>query len=218
MRTRILVWFGCILGLAAPVSAGAIYDVVIDTVPMIGHPAGPFTLDLQFIDGSGAGDANNTAVLGNFTFGGGSPAGSAAGIGGVSGDLASSVQMIDSSFFNEFDQSFNPGASLSFRLAVSTNPDIGSPDELSLAILDSSGFEIPTLGPGNALLTVNIGAGTAAAAGFATESTRSPPAGGPPIMIAAPRITAVSAVPEPATLLLFLGAGICVRIRRSPPR
>jgi hypothetical protein len=114
--------------------------------------------------------------------------------------------MTDNSFLNEFDENFNPGAALSFQLTLSTNPDIGAPDEFSLAILDSSGFEIPTLGPGNALLIVDIGAGTANVSAFATDTSQSPPAGGPPIDIGAPQAAPlVSSVPEPGSFLLLSG-------------
>jgi hypothetical protein len=207
----------CLAILAASAFADVIYNVSIDTSPLIGSSAQPFTLDLQFSDGSGVGDANNTVLLSGFSFGSGAPLGSPfPAIGGVSGDLGSSVTMLDSSFFNEFDQEFTPGAILTFTLDLTTNADIAAPDEFSLGILDSTGQEIPTHDPGNALIVADILAGSVNVSTFATDSTTSPPAGGPPIAIPAPQVTAVSAAPEPGTLLLLSTACLAlVRLRRT---
>jgi hypothetical protein len=53
-----------------------IYDVSIDTSPLVGNAAAPFSLDFQFIDGSGIDDGNNIVSLGNFDFGAGGGTGS----------------------------------------------------------------------------------------------------------------------------------------------
>lgn len=212
----------CLAVIAGAASADAIYTVSIDTNPLIGSSAQPFTLDLQFADGSGTGDANNTVLLSGFSFGlGGGPLGSAfPGIGGVSGDLSSFVTMTDSSFFNEFDQEFTPGATLSFQLDLTTNGDVAAPDEFSLGILDSTGQEIPTLDPGGALIVADILGGSVNISRFATDSTQSPPAGGPPIAIPAPQVTAVSSTPEPGSLFLLPAACLALlalrRAARSP--
>ncbi len=211
--TRLLITLVVLVGMS---QANAIYNVSINTAPLIGHPAGPFTLDLQFIDGSGTADANNTVMLSGFAFGAGNPGGSVSLIGGVTGDLSSSVQMTDSSFFNEFDQGFIPGNALTFQIQLSTNSDTGSPDEFSLAILDSSGFEIPTFGPGNALVVIDIFSGTTVVSAFATDPSQPPPGGGPPINIAAPQVSAVSSVPEPGTLALLSSALVAVVRRKRP--
>src|SRR4030088_2636836 len=88
--------------------AGLIYNVSMNTSPLIGEAAGPFSLGFQFNDGSGAGDANNTAILTNFLFGvGGSASGLPTVFGGATGDLSSGITLIDSSFLNAFAQSFN---------------------------------------------------------------------------------------------------------------
>lgn len=196
-----------VLGCAA--SADTIYNVTLNTAPLIGHPAGPFAVELQFNDGNGAGDANNTALLSGFLFGGGGPSGAPMNIGGVAGNLASSITMSDSSFFNQLIQNFVPGGSLAFQLSLTTNLDSGGvPDEFSLSILDSSGFEIPTLGPANALLIIDIDSSTPTVSAFRADASLVPPGGGgPPIDIAAPQITpVVSRVPEPGSLPLLTAA------------
>ena len=184
----------------ASIRADVIYDVSLGTAPLIGHPARPFALEIQLNDGSGTGDGNNTVLLSNFVFGGGNPSGTPSIFGGVTGNLSSSVAMTDSSFFNQFIQNFNPGATLSFQLMLTTNVDSGGvPDELSLALLDSSGFEIPTLGPADALLIIDINSGTPTISTFRTDTTQSPNARGLPIDIVTP---VISTVPEPSTLAL----------------
>jgi hypothetical protein len=207
--TIALVWSTC-LG-----SAATVYDVRVSTAPLIGHTAGPFSLELQFNDGEGLGDANNTAVLSNVSFELGQPTGLPSVVGGVTGDLGSSVTMTDSSFFNQFIQSFNPGGTLSFRLSLSTNTDAGGvPDEFSLAILDSSGVEIPTLGPANALLIIDINSPVPAISTFPTDATQIPNAGGQPIDMAAPSVS--SAAPEPASWgLLATGLTAIMMAARS---
>src|SRR5207245_11083515 len=85
--------------------AGIVYNVSLNTSPLIGHAAGPFSLGFQFNDGIGTGDANNTAVLSAFQFGvGGSAAGVPTLFGGATGSLASGVTLTDSSFFYAFIQ------------------------------------------------------------------------------------------------------------------
>jgi hypothetical protein len=206
----------CLCGTFSVIQADLIYNVSMNTTPLIGHPAGPFSLEFQLNDGNGTGDANNTATLSNFLFSGGAALGSPTLIGGVTGNLASGVTMTDSSFFNQFIQNFNPGATLSFQLGLTTNPDSGGvPDEFSFAILDRSGFEIPTVAPANALLIIDINSPTTIST-FRTDTSQSPSAGGPPIDIAAPRVTPlVSNVPEPKSLLLLatglLGVALTVR-------
>src|SRR5260370_28684447 len=110
-----LLGLGCILLSASICRAGVVYDVSLNTSPLIGHAAGPFSLGFQLNDGSGAGDANNTAILSAFQFGvGGSALGTPVLAGGATGSLASGVTITDSSFFNAFSQQFNPGSLLQF--------------------------------------------------------------------------------------------------------
>ncbi len=194
----------CLL-IAARCQAGSItVSISMDTSPLIGHPAGPFSLGFQLTDGSGLGDANNTANLSNFQFGaGGGTSGSPTLLGGASGDLSSGVTLTDSGFLNWFDQSFTPGDALSFTLTLSTNVDVGgTPDEFSFSILDSTGTELPTLGGPffDVFVAIDIDSGSPTIQTFASDPTQSPAAGGPPIDMGAPQGTVV---PEPGALVLF---------------
>lgn len=135
------------LALASAASADLQFRVQLDTSSLISNPSGPFTLDFQLNDGSGLGDANNWATISNISFGGGSAtSGTDFTIGGASGNLGSSVALIDSnSLLNDFTQGFTPGSWLSFDVSLSTNVDDGvTPDEFSFAILDNNFFNLPT--------------------------------------------------------------------------
>jgi hypothetical protein len=172
----------------------ATLDVSLDTSSLIGHAAGPFSIAFQLTDGNGYGDANNTATITNFMFGGGKPSGSATVLGGAGGSLGSSVILDDSQFLNFFTQSFVPGTYLAFRIVVTTNMDTGGiPDGLSFSILDSTGTEIPTLGgPSlNVFLSLDLNTPTPTLTNFASDPSRPPKAGGPPVAIPTPTVTPV---------------------------
>jgi hypothetical protein len=193
----------------------AVYNVSIDTSPLIGNAAGPFMLDFQFLDGSGLDDGNNTVTLSGFAFGSGSPTGSASTFGGVAGDLLTSLTLTDTSFFNEFTQGFTPGNALAFVVDLTTNVDLGGvPDEFTLAILDSSGFQIPTLGPFDTVLLADITSGNPSLFSYGSDTSRNAVASGEPIALAAP---SVSQVPEPSLGWLVAGGFfallICARFR-----
>jgi hypothetical protein len=199
--------------------AGVVYDISMVTSPLIGHPAGPFSLEFQLNDGKGTGDANNTATLTNFLFNGGSAVGSPSLSGGASGSLTSGVNLIDNSFFNQFIQGITPGSVLSFRLSLSTNPDSGgTPDEFSFAILDKTGTEIPTLAPSffDVFVQIDIASRNPLVQTFGTDTSRNPAGGVGPINIAAPTATLVP-VPEPtSTILVSVGlAAVTLWKRRS---
>lgn len=172
---------------AASGSTTSIYRVTLNTAPLVGHPAGPFTLWLAFTDGSGTGDGNNTVTLSNVDFGGGSASGNPTLFGGASGALETGVTMTDSLALNEFWESFNAGSTLQFTLSLSTAHDEGDiPDGFILYILDSSGAQIPTLAPaGDCLLTVGSGSTGGILQTFASDVSRSPSNGGP-ISMSAP--------------------------------
>jgi len=199
-------------------SSFACADVItMDTSPLVGN--GPFTLDFQFIDGDGTGDANNTVTLSNFNAGSGSigtpPALTTGGV--VVNPSPLSVSLTDSSFFNEVQFTFTPGDTLSFNWTATSNPDLVGPDTFTFAILDSSGNEIPTTNPNGleSFLEVDLPApgtgttvitsGSSADASFKLSAPTDTPGGG-----------SSSTVPEPATLpLLTVAIALLWRARRT---
>jgi hypothetical protein len=198
-----------------------IYNVTLDTAPLIGHPAGPFYVEFAFIDGSGYGDGNNTVTTNNFVFGGGSALGSPVVFGGASGLLESEVTITDTSFLNLFYEQFAPGLNLSFTLDLTSNDDAnGIPDGLALYILDNSGATLPTLAPGgiNYLLTAALGSSGAVFSTYGSDPSLAPSAGGNPVSIAAPIISSVSSVPESNSIYLFGAAlaGLVLMKHRFP--
>ena len=187
--------------------AGQLYSVSLDTSPLIGHSEGPFYLEFQLNDGSGTGDGNNTVTLSDFQFGiGGSAVGNPITEGGVTGSLTTGVVITDSDFFNSFYEEFTPGALLSFMLEIMTQVDAITPDQFSFAILFLDALmdpvEIPTFGPANALLTIDI-----AAPNLIVQTFASNPAEFPSIALDAPMV-----IPVPGTLaLLLVGMGGLLR-------
>src|SRR5438093_498248 len=177
-----------------PAQAGIISgSVSLDTSAL----SGSFELAFILTDGSGTGDANNTVTLSNFLFGVGGSAGvvdTLLSTGGVSGDLTSSVSLVDSAFLNIFASSFTAGSLLSFDFDLTTNVDAGgTPDQFSLTLLQSDGTVINTDDPSgaNSLLTVNLDSAHPAFNVFASELTP------------APIVTEFSASPEPSSLPLL---------------
>jgi hypothetical protein len=190
--------------------ATVLFDISMTTSPLIGDPAAPFSLEFQFNDGSGSNDGNNTVILDQFAFGpGGGPLGLPSAVGGVTGDLGTSVTLVDNSFFNQFIQQFTPGATLQFRVSSTTNLDAGGvPDEFTFSILDQSGTEIPTVGFFDVFVQLDIDSANPVPTSFGSDTLRNTAAGGAPIDVAAPVVAA--SAPEPATagsllasLLLF---------------
>ena len=203
----LLACAGAFLCAPAGYAQTASYQISLNTAALMGNSAGPFSLDFQLTDGSGLGDGNNIATLSNFSFGGGgAPFGSANLSGNVTGSLATGVSLTDSTFFNEFYQSFAAGSTLSFQLTLTTSPDAGgTPDAFSLAILDQNLANITTTSPGDTLLFVNIDGPNPV---IETGSGRGSFAG-----------VTVTSVPEPTSLaLLALGLGaLLARARKSSP-
>jgi hypothetical protein len=178
-----------------PAHAGIINgSVSLDTSGL----SGTFELGLILIDGSATGDANNTITLTNFGFGGGS-AGAVDPLlttSGASGDFASGVTLTDSEFFNVFAETFTAGTLLTFDFGLMTNIDAGgTPDQFSLALLQSDRTRIPSSDPSGALLVVNIDSAQPGFLGFATDLTP------------APIVTFAATAPEPSTALLLALAG-----------
>ncbi len=186
MRIRLLIGLSVLgaVALSGTVSGSVLYDVLINTSPLMTSSAGPFSLDFQFTDGSGTSDGNNTVTVSNFDFGSGAPIGMPIIVGGVVGDLTSNITMTDVEYFNDFMQEFTPGATLGFRLNLTSNEDLGGvPDEFSLAIYDGAYN-------GNAMLIADIRANTAPLQTYPSEA----------LALDAPDV-----VPEPSTGWLFAG-------------
>jgi hypothetical protein len=178
------------------------YTVTLNTAAIQGLGMGPFSLVFQLVDGSGTGDANNNAFLSDFNFNGGSAVEPPTLFGGATGDLSSSVSITDSDpFFNAIFQGFNPGASLSFNLAITDNADVGSPtqDQFLMSILDPNGNGIPTLDTVNgSFLTLTLdGTLTPPVATFAADTSMTT------YDLAAPTASLVMVTPEPGALILF---------------
>jgi MYXO-CTERM domain-containing protein len=187
------------------------FTVSLNTAPLVGSPNGPFSLDFQLNDGSGTNDANNTATLSNFSFGGGSAAGSPTLIGGASGDIATTATITDSDFLNELTEGVTPGNTLSFDVNLTTNMDAGgTPDEFSFALLDVNG-NIPTAG-GGFFVIVDLDSATPTVQTFTAQD--------PYAAIGSPQITiAGQTVPEPSPAWFAASAlllGIALRTRRRP--
>lgn len=197
-----ILYSGAITTLAsAPLYVGV---NLFDTTSLIGHAAGPFSLEFQLVGGPQADSgAANTAVLSAFQFFGGGPAGSPTYIGDVSGSLATSVKLTDTTFFNEFIQPFTPGAELRFRLALTSAFIDVPPDEFTFAILDRTGTEIPTRSPLDVFLQIDITSDNPPVQAFGTDPTRLPAGVGPGIAIATPNVLPV---PEPKLWELIGGA------------
>lgn len=199
--------------------ADVMYTFSMNTAPLVGN--GPFALDFQFLDGSGLPIDlnNNTVTLTNFAFGaGGSPSGGGTATGGASGSLASGVTLNDTAFFNEYFENFTPGPLLSFTIDSTNVLDPGgTPDLLTIAILDSSMVELPTTGPASEFVDLSLAGG--ASPQVATFGS----APGSAFSLAAPTVQPAgpAAVPEPAsdwqllTVLLALGLVPKLRTRRA---
>jgi len=214
----------CALSVLCQTALGDVFDISLDTASLVGHPAGPFYVYVEFTDGSGVGDANNTATLSNFTFGGGSALGNPLVFGGAAGSLEAGVSITDTSFVSVFGEQFAPGLQLSFTLGLTSNDDSGgTPDGVTLFLLDNSGVPIPTLAPaGDYFLTAGLGSGGTVFVEYGSDPSRAP-SSGDPVSVPAPTITPESSVPEPSTLCLLGGAVFAMavlknRFRRSSAR
>ena len=178
----------------APTSCatGVSLNVSIDTSGLSTSPGSE--IFFIFTDGSGTGDANNTATLTTFALGGGSVGAVdiANTFGGASGDMSSTVFLTDSSFTSVLAETFSAGASLSFLLNLTTNVDAGgTPDQFSIAIADPSGTLISTSDPTgfDNLFVINLDSASPSPSTYSSSVTLSSP--GP--------VT----TPEPGTIFLL---------------
>jgi S-layer homology domain len=175
-------------------SANTPYTVVFDTSQLMGHPAGPFFVYVTLTDASGTGDGNNSAVLNDFTYSGGSPLGNRVSMGGVTGSLETGVTMRDTSPFSFFAEQFIAGTQLSFSLTLSNVTDAnGKADRLQFYFLDNAGAPLPTLSPqGNYFFGANLYSSGIVFDEYQSDSSRAPSFGGP-VLIPAPMIGTVTA-------------------------
>jgi|SRR5579875_937792 len=211
---KIFLALSCLLS-AAILNADTVVNVSLDTSALVSDAAAaPFAIDFQMIDGSGTGDANNIITISNATFGGGNASGAPVLSGGASGDLATSIVLTDSQFFNEFTQTFTPGNTLNFTLDTTANVDSSAPDTFAFSIEDGSGTPLPTMGlytaNVDAFLYFQIDSSNPTIQTFASDPSRTPVAGGNALDLPMPNVTQAgpASVPEPgaSALLLF---GIC---------
>jgi len=187
---------------ALPAAAATInFNIVVNTGPLIGNPAGPFYLDFQLI---GAGP--NSLFINAFDFGGGAAVGAPTLIGNAGGTLGSAVTLNDSgSFFNEFYQAFTPGSQLRFSVTTSTNLT-PTPDAFSFSILDGNLFNIPTTGLGDSLVFLTLNPSNNLRSIQTARGVNLP--GGPAFADVNAQV-----VPEPVSLLL-LATGLAAAARR----
>lgn len=191
---------------AGAVQANVIYTVNLNTSSISG--AAGYALAFSFQDGSGApiADNNNTVTLSSFAFGGGSSSGGSPVIsGGAGGGLSSSVALNDSDFSNLLVEGFTPGASLSFKVNLTTNVDAGgTPDFFGFSML-LNGTPLMTQDDtgGDNLLYFNIDSANPTLFPWATAAGSQATLDAPTVALAPPPGQA----PEPASLLL-LTAGL----------
>jgi hypothetical protein len=173
-------------------------NITIDTSGL--GQSGPSEIYFVLTDGSGPGDANNTATLSNLSFGTGGSDGAVdpnlvfGDVTGGGADLASGASLTDGTPTNFWGGFFTAGNQISFNLNLTTNVDSGpTPDQFSFAILDPTGNLVPTsdlTGLDN-LLAINI------------DSAHPTPQVYSDLVTVTPAI----ATPEPSTILL-LGVGL----------
>ena len=171
--------------LASPVA------FVFDTSALAGSDNVRFASDL--IDGDGIGDTSITLDL--FDFGGGGPVGVPSRVGGANGALDGTVRLTDTAFFSSFSQALTHGATLGFRLDVSTTAlGLPQPEGFQFSLLDGAGVPFATTDPNglNALIFREVSSGNV-------------------------RFEQYALVPEPSTLSLcvIVVAGTILR-RRLP--
>ncbi len=185
------------------------FHVTVNTTALTTLPNSanaPFSLDFQL--NSGATLNNNSAVISNFTFGGGgAPFGSANYFGGASGTLPGAVTLTDTAAFNEFFQSFTAGTILGFDLSLSNIADAGpTPNVFAFSLLDSSTFNIPTTGLGDTLFLVTLNGGALSPEAFSGTGDY------------AGITVSFAAIPEPSTYGAMIGAAAFVGVLRNRRR
>jgi hypothetical protein len=186
--------FGLLALIAGQISANSIYLVGIDT-STLPSASGPYRLYLNLLDGSGIGDANNTATLDTFACTGISLSGCPSGV----------HSLTDSSFSTSTTFGFTAGGDLAFRVALTGNIDANLvPDSFQLSIVDRSVNPLPTTDPSgsDAVLFAQIDQSSPILQSYGSPD-------GATISLSPPVITIESPVPEPA-LGLPIFFGLCL--------
>ena len=167
------------------------FRVTVNTTSLMGvNPNAPFALDFQFNNGSILN--NNTVTVDNFLFNSGAPVGVPTLLGGVTGNIGSSIFFNNSSPFQELFQTFTPGTSLRFDVLFTANSDGVTPDAFAFAILDKNLNNIPTAGLGDSLVWINM------------DKPFPVPQTAPGTGVFSNVTTSSTQVPEPATCVLLL--------------
>ncbi len=124
--------------------------------------AGPFSLDLQLVTGSGAPNVTNTVKLSNFVFTGGSASSTPDYVGGnESGSTTGTVTLTTGTTpvaqeANEYATLLSAGVTqISFNVDQTPNSELVSsgtpiPDEFNVSILDTNLDNVPTTDPSGA--------------------------------------------------------------------
>lgn len=189
LKAAVVVIVFATLGPALHATTVSIYQVSLNTAPLVGHPAGPFYLEVALTDGSGVGDANNTVTISDIDFGGGGALGSPLVFGGAIGSLETGITITDSSFLSLFIEQFAPGGQIRFTLGLTSNDDAGgTPDRVVFFVVDGSGNALPTLAPfGDYFFAADLRSTGPVFDAYSSDTNRAPTVG-PPVSIAAPTI------------------------------
>ncbi len=183
-----------LLGAAAQSEAANLsYNVYLNTASLVNNTNGPFSLDVILGSGSQTPNSDNTITLSNFVFSNGSLGTVSYSNGGVSGTMASTVTLTNSSEDNELAETFSSTVTqIQFSVSMTSNTNNPFPDQFNVAILDGGLNNIPTTDPGggNTLVLANINT----AQTLASVNTYNSTANGE-----APGVTA--AVPEPGSFV-----------------
>jgi hypothetical protein len=142
IRIALVASAAALSGLSGLRAQPLFFDVDIKTASLSSDSSNaPFYLDLDMIYGNSS-LASNTATLSSFTFTGGSALGTPVATGGASGSLSSTVSLTASSTqpASELYQQFSSGVTnINFLASITENgPDVGTPTEFTVGILDSS--------------------------------------------------------------------------------
>jgi hypothetical protein len=199
----------CLIAAAAKADV-FVYDVSLNTSPLVGNPNGPFALDFQLTSGDTTSGVVNSAALSLFAFGAGGSAGTGnpfSNSGNASGNLGSSVALSTAggTFFSEFSQYFTPGSSLNFQLSLTNSPQpTGTPDEFTFQLIDNTLGEVSTTDPSgsDSLIIIDLTGPGASPQIFTTD--------GDGITITPQLATVGSTVPEPSGIWLCVPVAVAL--------